>query len=408
MANLYDELKHVVSAEMVGKLAGKFGGSTTHVESAANQLLPTLLAKFMTKSDTPAVHGLLQDAGKLHLPGVEHLLEGTAKKPSLGEKFVSTVMGNQEGTLHAMAQKNGLSPANAKTLTAGIGAVVAGFLGKRIMQHGGCDHVLDELKNEKNTILSHVPAEYKEKLHLSSDSMHCAAPHHRAAAHKAAPQRATMHHETPPKKRSLAWLWWLLGLLLLALLLGLLFGRGCRKPVVEPVVVPAVVEAVVDSVAATYELALPSGEKLTVTKGGMIDEMVAFLQSDTYKNATDAELNKHWFEFRDVDFKFDSATEFETPASANQVENRFAFLMKYFPETKIRFGGNADQRGRDGYNQPLSEARAETLKKMLVAKGIAAGRITTLGFSEQNARIPATATEAERAPDRDFAVRFVK
>lgn len=402
MANLYDELKHVVSSELVGKLAGKFGGSATHVEGAANQLLPTLLAKFMTKSDTPAVHGLLQEAGKLHLPGVEHLLEGTAKKPSLGEKFVSAVMGSQEGTLHTMAEKEGLSAANAKTLTAGIGGVLAGFLGKRMATHGGAEHVMDELKSEKNSILAHVPAEFKEKFHLSSDSMHCAP--HKAAAHKAAPHKATMHSK-PKKKKSLAWLWWLLGLILLALLLCLLFCKGCKKEVVpEPVPVP-----VVEVPSDTYDLTLPTGESLTVRKGGMIDKMVVFLRSDEYKNGDDNVMRKHWFEFEDVDFKFDSSTEFENGNTAiNQVENRLAFLLKYFPEAKLRFGGNADHRGREGYNEALSVARAETLKGLLVAKGISEERVTTRGFGEENAVIPATATDAERAPDRDFAVRFQK
>ncbi len=404
MANLYDELKHVVSSELVGKLAGKFGGSATHVESAANQLLPTLLAKFMTKSDTPAVHGLLQEAGKLHLPGVEHLLEGTAKKPSLGEKFLSAVMGSQEGTLHTMAQKDGLSPTHAKTLTAGVGAVVAGFLGKRMVQHGGAEHVMDELKNEKNSILAHVPAEWKDKFHLSSDTMHCASPH-KAAAHKATSHKATTHHDKPKKKKSLAWLWWLLGLILLALLLCLLFCKGCKKEV-EPVVVPP---PPVEVVSDTYDLTLPTGESLTVRKGGMIDKMVVFLRSDEYKNGDEDVMRKHWFEFEDVDFKFDSSTEFENgPTAVNQIENRFAFLLKYFPDTKLRFGGNADHRGREGYNQALSVARAETLKKMLVAKGISEDRITVRGFGEENAVIPATSTDAERAPDRDFAVRFQK
>ena len=403
MANLYDELKHVVSSELVGKMAGKLGGSATHVESAAQQLLPTLLAKFMTKSDTPAVHGLLQEAGKLHLPGVEHLMECNDKKPSMGEKFVSAVMGSQEGTLHTMAEKEGLSAAHAKTLTAGVGAVVAGFLGKRMMQHGGADHVMDELKSEKNSILAHVPAEWRDKFHLSSDSMHCAAPR-KAAAHKTTSHKATTHHESPKKKKkSLAWLWWLLGLILLALLLCLLFCKSCKKEVPVPVPPP-----VVEVVSNTYDLTLPTGEKLTVTKGGMIDKMVTFLRSDEYKNGDEDVMRKHWFEFENVDFKFDSSTEFENEKSIDQVENRFVFLLKYFPEAKLRFGGNADHRGREGYNQALSVARAETLKKMLVAKGVAENRVTTRGFGEENAVIPATATDAERAPDRDFAVRFQK
>lgn len=409
MANIYDELKHLVSSDLVGKLAGKLGGNTSHSESAVKSLLPTLLAKFMTKSDSPAVHGVLQDAGKLHLPGVDHLLEGGGKKPSLGEKFISAVMGSQEGALHTMVEKSsGLSADHAKSLTAGVGAVMAGFLGKRMLQHGNADHVMNELSSEKNSILAAVPAEWRDKFHLTPDTMHCAAPqHHKAAAHSTTHHKATTHHEPPKKKKkSLAWLWWLLGLIVLALLLCLLLGKGCHKkvePVVEEVLPP------VEVVANTYDLTLPTGESLTIRKGGMLDKMVTFLRSDEYKNGDEDVMRKHWFEFEDVDFKFDSSTEFENGNTAiNQVENRLAFLLKYFPDAKLRFGGNADHRGREGYNEALSVARAETLKNLLVAKGIPADRVTTRGFGEENAVIPATATDAERAPDRDFAVRFQK
>ncbi len=406
MAHIYDELKKLMSSDVIGKLAEHAGGNKTHVENAAHKLLPTLLAKFMTKSDSPQVHGLLEDAGKLHLPGIDHLLSpGDAKKPSLGEKFVSTVMGSQEGALHTLvAGKEGMSASHAKNVTAGVGAVVAGFLGKRMLQHGGPSNVMKELNDEKNSILASVPGEWKEKFHLSPDTMHCEAPAHKAAAHKTSSHKATTHHPAPKKKCKLCWLWWLLGLLLLALILCLLFCKSCKK--VEPVVEPVVPVAVVSD---TYDLTLPTGEVLTVRKGGMIDKMVVFLRSDEYKNGDEDVMRKHWFEFEDVDFKFDSSTEFEDGSnSVNQVENRLAFLLKYFPDTKLRFGGNADHRGRDGYNQALSVARAETLKRLLVAKGISEDRVTTRGFGEENAVIPATATDAERAPDRDFALRFQK
>ncbi len=383
MAKIYDELKHLVSGGALEKLTSTLGVSNTHAEKSAGQLLPTLLSKFMTKSDSPQLLGLLKDAA--------------GSKKGIGEKFVSAIMGSQESTLNSLVAKDGVSAPAAKGLTAGLGALVAGFLGKRVLQHGGPKPVMEELASEKNAILADVPAEWKEKFHLSPDTMHCAAPAHKAAA----------HHAAPKKKKKWGWLWWLLGLIVLALLLCLLFCKGCTgcSKKVEAPVEEVVVQPVEPS--DTYELTLPSGEKLTVRQGGMIDKMVTFLNSDAYKNGDEDVMRKHWFEFENVDFKFDSSTEFED-GSIDVVENRLAFLLKYFPDVKIRFGGNADMKGRDGYNQALSVARAETIKKLLVAKGIDENRITTRGFGEENAVIPATETDAERAPDRDFALRFQK
>lgn len=387
MANIYDELKHLASGDMLSKLTGSLGVNHAHAESLTGKLLPTILSKFMTKSDSPSIMGVLKDAA-------------TGKK-GMGEKFLSTVMGSQESTLNGLvAGHDGMSAPHAKALTAGIGGLIATFLGKRILQHGSPKHVMDELASEKNAILAGVPAEWKEKFHLSADTMHCAAPAHKASA-------AHAHSAAPKKKSKLGWLWWLLGLIVLALLLCLLLGKGCKgcakKDIVPVVAVDTLAKKVVTD---TYELTLPTGEKLTVRNGGMIDKMVKFLESDEYKKGTEDTMRKHWFEFEDVDFKYDSSTEFEPGTSVDQIENRLVFLMKYFPEAQIRFGGDADKKGQKGYNQTLSEARAKTIEKMMIAKGIAPARISTRGFGDENAVIPATATDAERAPDRDFAVRF--
>ena len=48
----------------------------------------------------------------------------------------------------------------------------------------------------------------------------------------------------------------------------------------------------------------------------------------------------------------------------------------------VAVDGGADQRGSVVYNQRLSERRAKAVKDYLVARGVAADRITTLGYGE--------------------------
>ncbi len=50
---------------------------------------------------------------------------------------------------------------------------------------------------------------------------------------------------------------------------------------------------------------------------------------------------------------------------------------------KIVLGGNADDRGTNEYNQKLSSQRAESVKKYLIEKGIAADRIITYAYGEE-------------------------
>jgi outer membrane protein OmpA-like peptidoglycan-associated protein len=47
---------------------------------------------------------------------------------------------------------------------------------------------------------------------------------------------------------------------------------------------------------------------------------------------------------------------------------------------KVEIQEHNDNIGSDNYNQKLSLKRAETVRNFLIAKGIAADRLTTVGF----------------------------
>ena len=57
-------------------------------------------------------------------------------------------------------------------------------------------------------------------------------------------------------------------------------------------------------------------------------------------------------------------------------------LLQSEPDKKIRVEGHTDSRGSADFNLKLSEERAEAVKDALVAEGIAADRITTVGMGE--------------------------
>lgn len=58
-------------------------------------------------------------------------------------------------------------------------------------------------------------------------------------------------------------------------------------------------------------------------------------------------------------------------------------LMNKYPDLKIELSSHTDAQGRVEYNQKLSQRRAESAKKWLVAKGVAEDRITPVGYGEQ-------------------------
>lgn len=57
-------------------------------------------------------------------------------------------------------------------------------------------------------------------------------------------------------------------------------------------------------------------------------------------------------------------------------------LMQQYPDMKIELSSHTDSQGKDTYNENLSQRRADSAKKWVVAKGIAADRIVAKGYGE--------------------------
>jgi outer membrane protein OmpA-like peptidoglycan-associated protein len=95
---------------------------------------------------------------------------------------------------------------------------------------------------------------------------------------------------------------------------------------------------------------------------------------------------------------------------------RVAEFLNEYPERKVMIEGFTDNTGAESYNQDLSERRADSVKRTLVANDVAAKRIRTHGYGEahpvasndtqagrlQNRRVEIViADEGEEVSDRD-------
>ncbi len=81
---------------------------------------------------------------------------------------------------------------------------------------------------------------------------------------------------------------------------------------------------------------------------------------------------------------FESGILFQTNSSTLNVSSqdaltKFAQTLQNNPETNIAISGHTDNTGNDKINQPLSENRAMSVSNYLVSKGVARGRMTTVG-----------------------------
>jgi uncharacterized protein YidB (DUF937 family)/outer membrane protein OmpA-like peptidoglycan-associated protein len=214
---------------------------------------------------------------------------------------------------------------------------------------------------------------------------------------------------------------WLLPLILLGLLLALGFWFCTKTP--TPPATNANANANANKTTGTNattgansntsasapkaltKLKLPNGVELDAYPNGIEDQLIKFIQSDEYKNATEETLKNKWFNFDDLNFKFGSA-ELE-PSSKRQLDNITA-ILKAFPEVKIKIGAYSDKKGDDAGNLKLSEGRAKTVKATLDKSGVGAQAPEAEGYGEKFATVAETASDEERAVDRKTAVRLLK
>jgi len=83
---------------------------------------------------------------------------------------------------------------------------------------------------------------------------------------------------------------------------------------------------------------------------------------------------------RDIHFDFDRAAF--RPEDARILDVNARWLATH-PGTQVLIEGHADERGTNEYNLALGESRARVTRDQLVARGIAAPRITLVSYGEE-------------------------
>ncbi len=194
---------------------------------------------------------------------------------------------------------------------------------------------------------------------------------------------------------------------ILLVALALYFIKGCsenKEAVVAPntdtIAVKNEVPVPVPAGPASIKVKLPNGTELDAFKGGIEDQLVAFLQTDYKKLGADS-LKKIWFDFDNLNFKTGSAEL--TIESQKQVDN-IAAILKAFPAVKIKIGGYTDKTGNEASNKKLSGDRAKSVRVALDKGGVATQIVDAEGYGSAQAKYPADAPESDRVKDRRVSV----
>ena len=109
------------------------------------------------------------------------------------------------------------------------------------------------------------------------------------------------------------------------------------------------------------------------------------------------------FILKGVKFEFDSD---RLTAEAQQILDGVALTLQAYPKISVEVEGHTDNIGSESYNLGLSERRAIAVKRYLSEHGVAARRMTPVGYGETRP-IESNETDAGRENNRRVELHVV-
>ncbi|MDY6848109.1 MAG: OmpA family protein [Geoalkalibacter sp.] len=104
------------------------------------------------------------------------------------------------------------------------------------------------------------------------------------------------------------------------------------------------------------------------------------------------------------DVMFDINSSALKPGAYDEI-NRVANVLQQYPQTSLTIAGHTDSTGSEEYNLQLSQRRADAVKNALMAQGVSAARMNTIGYGESNP-IADNSTEHGRQLNRRVEIRI--
>jgi len=431
--NLIDLIKGQLGPALVSQSASQLGESESGISKAISGLLPAVIGGLANNANDPRVLDTITGASSSGLLG--NLLGGTSSSPVIST-LLSSIFGDKlSGLVNSIASFAGISNNSSNSLLNLVTGATVGSIGKY-----AADHNLDKsgisslLSDQKGIVSTLLPAglslaslnlgDWAKGYKFDNDQDAIRQPSHEEP--KVEVTRSTAPNGTFPErnKDNGGSIWkWLLPLLLLIAAAYFLWKQCEKKETTTTMTSTDSANTSADTATAVASTDTAgsgvaantrvdenidlNGTALQGYKGGLEDQMIAFLKSDGYKNAADdAVLKEKWYDFDHVNFKTGSGNQLEA-GSEGQLQNLVA-ILKAYPDAKIKIGGYTDKTGNEAVNLKISKERAAFIKDWLGKQGVGAQVLDAEGYGSQFAKVDAKASDAERATDRKMSVRFAK
>ena len=390
-------------AETLSRMIGESAATTKKgLAAAVPSILGGLVAKGSSESGAGSLIRLINEhkLGGNMIDQLALLFGGRAKDTQLdlGTTLLHAILGDKTlGVTRLVSSAAEMSGASAGKLMALVAPAVLGGVATAAPAGGFSPASLAGfLAAQKDSLGSFAPVGLGELLELGT--LGTAEPPAMAVAGATLPFIGSTSREVgavaataQPSFLQLLWPWLALGALLILAFFGL---RSCLsstpKPDVEAAAMsePEPVGTDVPAEPAASQLALPSGNVLTVPPGSVGENLYNFVIG--------GETGSKTFLFDGLTFEAGSAT---LDANSQATITAIAEILKEFATVTVSVDGYTDNTGSREANMRLSQARAQTVQAALVAAGIDASRITAAGHADDSP-VADNFTEEGRAQNR--------
>jgi outer membrane protein OmpA-like peptidoglycan-associated protein len=379
---------------MAAMLLGMLGKS--HDPAAMNQVFSMI--------NDPANDGQLLDNSAA-------LVGGPTDTPMsmLGGRFLSNIFGTRGSAVNdALAKSSGMRIGSISTLLQIAAPLVLSVIGKRVRDTGLNASSLGRLlQDERDSIQRSAPPGVYNALGVEQRTSPPLAdyevPKHEVPRADQTPIR-TQPRE--PESTGRSWFWPAAATVAaLALLWGMwprhrepeiTFRDTSRTAVSGGEVAAPIAPPVTMGIARVM---LPGGDSLDVGEASNEGMIVGFLR-DPAKSPD----KTSWFVLDRMQFETNSATL--KPESQAQIQN-VAKILKAYPQASVKIGGYTDNVGSEAANKKLSQERAQSARKAIIAAGIPSSRVAAEGYGSAHP-LADNSTDAGRAQNRRIALLITK
>ena len=396
--SLIYSLNQVATPDLVTRIASSLGEPEQNVSrgltGATAASLVGLLGKMGDTSAMQSIFGMLTDTANdsrvLDNPSALVGGGGGSALSMLASRFTSTIFGTRASAVNdALAKSSGLRIGSISSLLQTAGPLVMAVLGKRIRDSGlNLGSFTRLLNDERDSIRRAAPPEVYSALGLEQRT----EPEYERTYERGrveAQPRSAYAREPEPQRRS--WFWPVAATIAALALLWGMWPRH-REPNVAVTdtshavsggeVVPSMPSAAPGAVAVG-RLILPSGDSINASETSPESRLVLFLRDPARRPDKTT-----WFYLDQA--QFDQGSSTLRPESDAQIGN-VALILKSYPNASVKIAGYADTTGMSAANKKLALARAEALRKALIAKGVVASHLSAEGYSSAQ---PITDTSA--------------